>query len=388
MLQGLAALKSLIKTKQYHIDFPFFRLHYHATVCLLLAYCLILSAKVFFGDTIDCYSRTAGIKDIYDNICFSTGTYTRYKLASETSKLPSSNITFKVDPNYKYLYSGLFIGDDTAQIFWHHYYPYMPIILFVQAVLFYFPHYLWKIWENGTVSSVCKQLHENRFTPSEYLESNYDLVYYLQNCFRLNRSLVHKYFFCHILLIINLIAQVLALNSLFNYQFLFYGYTVVNFLFDSDLYGIKKVRPQLITSNLNNPMDLVFPKITACAVTFQSSVGKSSDVHDFVCALPLNILNDKFFLLLWLWFLILGCLTLLQIVYDVLYTTLPSFRKYMFSQRYGSFLWDNRRSSLPEMFLLELIGHNTDKYAFSTLLRKLNKEEDWTASPSENQSVV
>lgn len=402
MLPALVTLKNLIKTKSYHIDLPFFRLHYQVTVCLLLAFCLILTAKVLFGDTIDCI-RDAKRDDIWDNACYSIGTYTRYMVDSngQSNWIDNAiaNVTFKADKNSRYFYTGLMVGDHKnskhIRVFWHNYYQYVPILLFIQAVFFYIPHYMWKLWENGTISSVCKRLHDNRFNPTDYFDTNYDIIYYLQSSFKFNRSLVYKYYFCHVLCLLNLVLQIIALNIIFNYQFVSYGYLVVKYLFfDEDIYGLKPVNPETVEAlqqtNLNNPMDLVFPKITACHIELASAAGKATIVMENLCVLPLNILHDKFFLLLWFWFLILIVLTILQIVYDIMFTLLPFFRRNTFTRRYGFSPWDSdnhRSSSLAEIFLLDIIGHNSDKFAFSALLRKLNKD-DWTASPSESQSVV
>lgn len=404
MIPALVSLKSLIKNKSYHIDLPFFRLHYQATVCLLLAFCLMLTAKVLFGDTIDCEHRNEIRNNFLDNMCYSIGTYTRFRFKTEreTSLLDSSipNVTVKVDPQSRYLYPGIMFGDPSEndpkiKVMWHTYYQYVPVILFVQSVLFYAPHYLWKVWENGVISSICKRLHDNRFAPSEYLDSNYELVYFLQNCFKLNRSLVYKYFFCHVLCLLNLIVQIIALNVILNYQFITYGYKAFKFFFfDDDTYGLKLAQEgtgfRTRERNLNSPMNFVFPKVTSCILEKGSVAGGQPNKLDLLCVLPLNILHDKFFLIVWFWFAILTVLTILQIIYDSMYTALPFFRKHLFTKRYGANLWDSddRRSSpLPEIFLLDLIGHNTDKFTFSALLRKLDKD-DWTASPSENQSIV
>lgn len=380
MLPALVTLKNLIKTKSYHIDLPFFRLHYQATVCLLLAFCLILTAKVLFGDTIDCM-RDNGQRDAFwDNVCYSTGTYTRYMVEArgQSNWLDNSiaNVTFKVNQDSKYIYTGIMLGEyprsEKIRVFWHTYYQYVPIILFIQAVLFYLPHYLWKLWENGTISSICKRLHENRFTPNEYFNANYDIVYYLEGCFKLNKSLVYKYYFCHVLCLLNLVLQIIALNIIFNYQFVSYGYLVVKYLFfDNDTYGMKAANIDFTLryqqKSLNSPMDLVFPKITSCHAETAATSGLTTNKMDFMCVLPLNILHDKFFLLLWFWFLILFVLTILQIIYDLLFTMLPSFR---------CNAWDRGNTrTLAERFLLDIIEHNSDKFAFTALLKKLKLDD-------------
>lgn len=446
MLSALVSLKGLIKTKSYHIDYPLFRLHYQATVCVLLAFCLILTAKILFGDTIDCKSRSAGSDsaEFYDNLCYSRGTFTEYAIDEDQVSLISSNKRCRYSPeddpllqqsagvesagnttyptsatvspveaqeqtfpeqfladstvgeflkkNFRlvhrliknhnlclsskitYLYSGIQVPRETKEkyqaFFWHRYYQYIPIILFLQAVFFYFPHYLWKMWENGIVSSICKQLHDNRFAPTEYIEGNYHMIHYLRSCFTVHRLLVFKYYFCHLLLLINLISQIVVLNAIFNNQFITYGIDVFHYLLiDDNIYGL--IGYDENNDDLNNPMDFVFPKVTACTTHMLSTGGALPDRYEFLCVLPLNILHDKFFLIIWVWFLILGFITILQIIFDVLYTSLPMLRSHIFSRRFGP----HQSCSLSELFLLDLIGCNTDKFAFAALLRKLNKED-------------
>lgn len=466
MLSALKSLKSLIKTKSYHIDHPLFRLHYRATCGLLLAFCLILTAKVMFGDTIDCKSRMIGREDFFDNICYSQGTFTEYAIDEEAlSRVvaeqngaiaqqptpvdpsrpipdliepaqlvgkPSSdpmhvtihqtfpydilsgtvtgdylmeqfryihkmikNNNFDLSARIRYLYTGIQIPRDTQEPhsirFWHRYYQYVPIILFLQAVFFYFPHYLWKNWEHGIISSICKQLHENRFSPNNYILSHNHMIEYLQNCFTTNKFLAYKYYICHVLMLINLVLQIIVLNAVFNNQFITYGIDAFYYLFiDDNIYGLRDFGGNS-TSELNSPMDFIFPKITRCDIGVLSEAGNTLDNYNFMCVLPLNIVHDKFFLVLWFWFLILTVLTVAQLIFDMLCITIPVLRRHLFKRRFGPYLSDCNRhsSSLPEWFLLYLIGSNSDQFAFSALLRRLDKEEDWGASNlSENQSLV
>lgn len=401
VLPALVSLKGLIKTKSYHIDLPFFRLHYQVTVCLLLGFCLTITAKVLFGETIKCLSPQ--FKEDHkwmDNLCYSTGTYTSYELMPGGGMRDSRNVTFQVNPSVRYIFSGMGVNKSKNApriTFWHNYYQYAPVILFIQAIFFYLPHYLWKLWENGLVSSVCKRLHEARFAPNDYFDNNYDIVYYIRNVLKFNKSLVYKYYFCHALCLLNLVLQIIAMDTLFNYQFLTYGYTVLQYMLGESLYGMQSFDAIFAErheySNLNNPMNLVFPKVTSCHFTLASPAGLGGNSYTAICVLPLNILHDKFFLILWCWLAVLLVLTVIQVIRDLLFTALPFFRTYFFNRQFGGVYltepdgWFNKpSSSLQELFLLSLIGHNSDKFSFSALLRKL-KKDDWTACPSESRST-
>ena len=63
-----------------------------------------------------------------------------------------------------------------------------------------------------------------------------------------------------------------------------------------------------------DPMIYIFPRMTKC--TFHK-FGTSGEVekHDALCILPLNIVNEKIYIFLWFWLLLLGCLSTLVVAY-------------------------------------------------------------------------
>lgn len=398
MLSSLASLKSLIKLKDYHIDYGVFRLHYHGTVTLLFGFSLILSTKVLFGDPIDCSSRMGGDAGMYDNICYSTGTYTQYNVdRSELNStygqeliknepfrlvkriLKNRNITYK--PLEKYYSSGLAIPRGASvyeATYWHMYYNYMPIILFLMGLFFYVPHFLWKKWEAGIVSSMCKEIHLSRFKESDYT----DIKKYLRSTFGIKRhwSLVYKYIFCEFLLIANIIAQIFVVNHILNDQFITYGTDYIQYYFDENLYGMQAIKQDKdVKYDINNPLDMVFPKLTKCTVRWPSQAGNALDLKQFVCSLPLNILHDKFFLIIWAWLAILTVVTVIQFILDLLYIVIPLSRQTLFRWKFGlkthSGYWIP--DTLSELFILDLVGSNSDRVAFMAFLVQMDKES-WT----------
>lgn len=52
-------------------------------------------------------------------------------------------------------------------------------------------------------------------------------------------------------------------------------------------------------------------------------------MHDTVCVLPLNILNEKLFLILWFWLLILCTISFLALLYRSLVYFVPKARMYL-----------------------------------------------------------
>ena len=82
-----------------------------------------------------------------------------------------------------------------------------------------------------------------------------------------------------------------------------------------------------------DPMVYVFPRMTKC--TFHK-FGTSGEIekHDALCILPLNIFNEKIYIFLWFWMLILAGLTLLVVIYRGLICISGSVRTYLMKIRY------------------------------------------------------
>lgn len=73
-----------------------------------------------------------------------------------------------------------------------------------------------------------------------------------------------------------------------------------------------------------DPMVYVFPRVTKCTFHKFGSSGTISR-HDSMCVLSQNIINEKTYIFLWFWFIIMATLLALLIVYR--YITLSSDHK-------------------------------------------------------------
>jgi hypothetical protein len=112
------------------------------------------------------------------------------------------------------------------------------------------------------------------------------------------------------------------------------------FLIDSFLggefftYGIKVLElSQMDQENRYDPMVAVFPRVTKC--TFHK-FGPSGTIqaHDALCILALNILNEKIYIFLWFWFIILAILSGMALAYSIAVVTLPSIRETILLRRF------------------------------------------------------
>lgn len=91
-------------------------------------------------------------------------------------------------------------------------------------------------------------------------------------------------------------------------------------------------------SNMNqeqrtDPMIEVFPRVTKC--TFHK-FGASGTIQklDALCVLALNILNEKIYIFLWFWFIILAIFSGLAVLYSMAIVLMPSTRETILKKRF------------------------------------------------------
>lgn len=85
--------------------------------------------------------------------------------------------------------------------------------------------------------------------------------------------------------------------------------------------------------NRSDPMLEVFPRITKCTFHKYGASG-SIQKHDALCVLALNILNEKIYIFLWFWFIILALLSACAIIYSALVVMLPTTREAIIKRRF------------------------------------------------------
>jgi len=134
-----------------------------------------------------------------------------------------------------------------------------------------------------------------------------DQIAVIVKYFRLHRG-THgmyalRFFGCEVLNFVNVIGQIFFIDTFLNGEFSTYGLRVFQY-------------SGLEAEDRPDPMAVVFPKVTKC--TFHK-YGPSGTVqlHDGLCVLPSNIINEKIYIFLWLWLISLAVVTGVFLVYRV-----------------------------------------------------------------------
>lgn len=287
-----------------------FRLHYKATVIVFVTATMFLGSKTYFGDPIDCIVEGIDPK-IMDTYCWIHSTYsvpTRWT-GKQGHDVAHAGVAPDADLALPVFNDGTGASDplarkEPAEKKYHKYYQWVAFVLFLHAIFFYMPRYLWKSSEGGKIKMLVGDLHSN---PMLGADAKADQISTIVKYFRLHRgthaTYAMRFFLCEVLNFVNVIGQIFFIDTFLNGEFSTYGLRVFEYT------GLEpEDRP--------DPMAVVFPKVTKC--TFHK-YGPSGTVqlHDGLCVLPSNIINEKIYIFIWLWLVALAVVTGVFLIYRV-----------------------------------------------------------------------
>merc|ERR1711942_302544 len=251
----------------------------------------------------------------------------------------------------------------------HAWYQWVVFVLFFQAILCYIPHFLWKSWEGGKLSLLLQNLGENSLDtePETTKDRRSVIVNYILRNIRTHNLYVYKFIFCEFLNLVNIIGQMYSMDSFFGGQFTTYGSEVLT-VTNRDME--KRV----------DPMAKVFPKLSKC--TFHR-YGPSGTIvnHDGLCILPLNIINEKIYVFLWFWFMILIGWTCIFFCFRIVTIVSRTSRVLVFCGRAKSSRREDIRLVMEKFqfgdwFILMQLCKNMHPEIFHDLVRDLRDRMD------------
>ncbi|GFV74774.1 innexin inx2 [Trichonephila clavipes] len=349
-----AGLKSFFKTDVTAIDNNVFRLHYKVTAVVLIAFSILVTGRQYIGDPIDCISKDDIPPNLLDTFCWIHTTFSLpdawFKKVGEEVPYPGVD---KYTPGEKRVY--------------HAYYQWVCFVLFLQAILFYIPRYFWKAMEGGRIKNLILGLN-SPILPEETKTSNRKLLVEYMTANLNNHSM---YFFWFVLAemmnFVNVVGQIFLMDAFLGGEFSTYGSKVLQFT-------------NWDWSVRYDPMIKVFPRLTKC--TFHR-YGSSGDVqrHDAMCILPINIINEKIYVFLWFWFIILAVLSGLALVYRGFIVFFPRSRFLVTRSRARLANQDYLESiinkcKLGDWLLLDLLSKNLDPLNFRDVVNDFARKLD------------
>lgn len=352
MIDLFGSLKAVIKRKETSIDNALFKLHYMFTSLLLIVFSLMVTARQYFGNPIDCvYQSDVPYINTY---CWIRSTY------SMVGQFHNQQIGQDVP------YPGIGNSRNMMEERKHYaYYQWVCFVLFFQAILFYVPRFLWKMWEGGLLDTITMGMHIGVIKEDAKNAKKSVLLDYMTRTYRRHTFYALKYFICEALCLVNVVGQMYLMNKFIGNEFFDYGSRVLEF-------------SELEQTNRTDPMIYVFPRMTKCVF---HQFGPSGDIQkiDAFCILPLNIVNEKIYIFLWFWFILLTVLTAILLAYRIFILAFPKFRPQILHARcrltptktLNALL---RNANIGDWFLLYLLGKNMDPVIFREVCTDLSKK--------------
>jgi len=366
MFNVFGPLTKYLKLDRVTIDNNVFRLHYKVSLMILICGCILTTSRQYIGDPIDCISDgvPGGIMDTY---CWIHSTFS----------IPSKWVGKQGMDN---AHPGVAPINAEGEPKYHKYYQWVCFVLFFQAILFYIPRYIWKYNEGGRLAMLVSDMREPIIVIDKNMRS--DRLRIITHYFKQNQGkhflYAAKFFACEFLNLINVVGQMYFVDRFLGYEFSTYGMDAIKF-------------SEMEARDRADPMAVVFPKVTKCTFHKYGPSG-TIQVHDGLCVLPLNIINEKIYVAMWLWFVVLSSITGLFLLYRLATIVGPGIRIALLQARTArgpsprgpemrQKIEDlieaphlNYRQRLGDFFLLYLVAKNVDEVSMKELILALHAE--------------
>ncbi|XP_019871484.1 innexin inx1 [Aethina tumida] len=358
MFKLLGGLRTYLKYQDIVTDCAIFRLHNLFTTALLMACSLIITASQYVGNPIQCI--VSGVQvHVVNTFCWISSTFTmpdayRRQVGME---VPHPGIDNDFD-------------DKNAQKYYT-YYQWVCFVLFFQAVACYVPKFLWEIFENGRMRMLVMGLNIGACHENEKNAKKEILIDYLIQHNKKHNLYALRYWACECLCLVNILVQLYVMNRFFDGEFLSYGWKVMHFSEEAQ-------------DDRVDPMVYIFPRVTKCIFHKYGPSG-SIQKHDSLCILPLNIVNEKTYIFIWFWFMILATLLTILVAYRIVIILFPKLRPKILHAKNKSIPIEvcealTRKVGLGDWWILLMLGTNMDCLIYREIISELAKKIETNAS--------
>jgi len=252
----------------------------------------------------------------------------------------------------------------------HLYYQWIVFMLVISALMFKIPHLIWKTYEGGIMKAFFSgKGQKNKFLSDDKVNENMEFNFKYYNKLKGHNSTYYYIFqFCQLLNIVMLALNWMATNKFLGGNFNSYG---IDFIDYQSLTPKEKE-----AENVSDPMCNAFPTTVSCSITYGTSSGEVGSANG-LCLLSQNIFNEKIYLFLWFWFVLMFIIGAIQVIFEIAVFAMPGFRSFVISRQTGAFPSGEMKKfiekcNLGDWFILHQIGKNTNKDFFHDLLEDLS----------------
>lgn len=351
------------KIEEIDIDNWVFKMFYQGCVLIFFTGSMVGVMSQYFGEPINCDFK--GIDgEMASDYCWIHG---------------SSYIPYEYQSHMKCIVDldGVESADDAPDT---SYYQWVTFVLLFQAGCFILPYKVWRLTEGGLMEafgtegkSAVMLSEESKYEDGVIMEQVLEkFVKYFRTTFHRNNWYFAKFVVCEFANV-----AMLYLNFWFTDQFLqgrfrYYGWDVIQYYRLSK--GDQRVRV--------NPFCAAFPTEVSCTVPNIGAAG-GGQMHNGLCVLSQNIINEKMYLVIWFWLVFLMVLSvpfvfcrLCTVFFDYVrfavlvsragHTNDPDVRqaiKYVLDRGYAG-----------DWFLLHQLSKNVNQYFFREFIKELRND--------------
>lgn len=257
-----------------------------ACMFITLMACVLVTAKNYIGDNINCITgHEKQEHKAIETYCFIASTFTLVDLNAAPAAHPGVGplqVAKTIDG----------VKED-ADLRRHAYYQWVPMVLVLQAVIYYFPLWLWDKIDKGFFEAALCQLDKVHISDvTKNIESS---ARYFASSLTTHRSYGVSFLLCECLVFGVAVGNLFFTNTFLGGEFFKFGAAAIKYL------GHDATDP-------TNPLNEIFPKVAKCT---WHKFGPSGTIQteDSMCVLPLNIVNEKTYIVLWLVYIITASIT-------------------------------------------------------------------------------
>ncbi|GBO09131.1 Innexin shaking-B [Araneus ventricosus] len=355
MFNVLKGISELAKLNSVRTGYETFRLHYTFTVVILLTFSVVVTSTQIVGSPIICdYNREERMKKLMNTYCWIHSTFLNPGAFNKSvgDEVPHPGIdSSPVAPHFRF----------------YRYYQWVYFMFFLQAILFYIPRWLWKTWEGRKMETLTSAFDNILVSERDKKKKLECLVKYIVKTWKMHNWYAAKYLVCEFLALANVVGQLFILHRFFDGEFLRFGVDVVRYAVSFKYSAASNATGH----NRMDPKIMLFPHVTKC-IFRKYGKGSNIETHDALCVMTINIINEKFYIFLWFWFVILAVLSAMAFISNALLIFIPWLRSYALFIRARSVDQRKiyaliRRGTFGDFFLLDLLSLNVDRYLFKEI---------------------
>jgi len=373
MVLILDDIQKYFKVKEVDEDNNVFKLFYKVSFGLCVLGAILVATSEYVGKPIVCQAPEDGAlnNDLYEAHCWIHGTY----------HIPSK-FRSNYDRGFGCMTNQEEADDDQKDTA---YYQWVAFMLVINAIIFIIPHQLWKIQEGGLMKAFSKEVKKKSHIEAQSDSgpntgklakdlANYFLALKEQGNLGKNMRYFIAFFICESLNFVALFLNCHIINKFLGgtakHTFWTYGSDVLEYWGSG-----------ILQSKKRNPMCDMFPTTVSCTI-MKGAVTGTAEPTNGMCILSQNIINEKIYLALWFWFMILFVIVGLQFFLRLATIAIPGFRKNMLL---SSLKGNNRdvhcflmECNIGDWFVLMQISKNIDPFFYEKFMGEiLNK---WSAN--------